>query len=393
MQLPNYKNGSIVNLMQSILQSYDSKKNRSNTVSDYKQLQELPAEEITQAKNVIFLIVDGFGYEYLQRYGKKSIFAEHLRGKITSVFPSTTAAAITTLNTGVAPQQHGLTGWYMYLREIGIVTAILPFTPRIGGVAFSRTNVDPRKIFTQQSIFEKIHVAKYIITANNIINSDYSVTLASKAKRIGYNTLNQFFSAMKKTVSINTRKKFIYAYWPYFDSLCHHYGTQDKKNVYHHFQQLDKKMKKLVADLQGSNTMIIITADHGLINTTEKKAIFVDEHPEFKKMLALPLTGERRAAYCYVRAGKEKAFEQYVHKHFSKQCWLFKSTELVQKNWYGLGMMHDKLLDRIGDYVLVMKENYVILDELLGEERSFHLGTHGGVSKEEMFVPLIVIKC
>ena len=112
-----------------------------------------------------------------------------------------------------------------------------------------------------------------------------------------------------------------------------------------------------------------------------------------QETLVLPLSGERRVAYCYVCPNKVKQFEQYVKQKLRKECTLYKSEELVKRGYFGLGLENSKLLERIGDYTLIMKENYVIFDELLGEKRSFHIGNHGGISKEEMFVPLIVIKC
>src|SRR3989338_7774310 len=188
MPLPDYKN-SIVNLMTSIIQSYNQ-----NYKSPYKALQQIPALELKQTTNIVFFVIDGLGYEYLQRYGKKikdSVLQINCRAKITSVFPSTTAAAITTFNTGAAPQQHALTGWYMYLKELGIVTAILPFTPRIGGVPFSKTNVEPTIFFNQKTIFERINAARYIVTDLHIVSSDYSLAMAPKTKRYAYKNLNQ----------------------------------------------------------------------------------------------------------------------------------------------------------------------------------------------------------
>ncbi len=75
---------------------------------------------------------------------------------------------------------------------------------------------------------------------------------------------------------------------------------------------------------------------------------------------------------------------------------MFKSKELIDKNWFGLGELNPKLIDRIGDYVLVAKENYAIKDKVdrMGKKSKTKYGAdHGGVSKEEMFVPLIVLKC
>ena len=59
------------------------------------------------------------------------------------------------------------------------------------------------------------------------------------------------------------------------------------------------------------------------------------------------------------------------------------------KNYFGLGKPHPQLAQRIGDYVLLMKENYIIKDFLLGEEEHFSIGNHGGLSEDEMYVPLI----
>jgi hypothetical protein len=70
---------------------------------------------------------------------------------------------------------------------------------------------------------------------------------------------------------------------------------------------------------------------------------------------------------------------------------MFRSEDLIANNYFGLFEPNPRLFERVGDYVLVMKENYVLRDSLLGESRPAHIGYHGGVSQEEMFVPLVVI--
>jgi hypothetical protein len=105
----------------------------------------------------------------------------------------------------------------------------------------------------------------------------------------------------------------------------------------------------------------------------------------------MPLSGEPRAAYCYVRPEKIKQFENYVKTEFKKCCEMRKSEDLIKEKYFGLFEPNEKLKDRIGDYVLIMKENYIMKDLVLGEKRNIYIGNHGGVSREEMFVPLIVI--
>jgi hypothetical protein len=56
---------------------------------------------------------------------------------------------------------------------------------------------------------------------------------------------------------------------------------------------------------------------------------------------------------------------------------------------YGLGKANKKLLDRVGDYVLIMKKDYVLKDHTEHSEKA----SHGGFSDEEMYVPLITVDC
>jgi predicted AlkP superfamily pyrophosphatase or phosphodiesterase len=110
MYLPDYNGGSIVNLMSSIAKACGGKTN-------YVQLKSLSSEEIKN-KNIILLVIDGLGYEYLKK-SNANFLKENLKDKMTSVFLPTTACATTTFQTGVAPQQHALTGWFMFLKKRG----------------------------------------------------------------------------------------------------------------------------------------------------------------------------------------------------------------------------------------------------------------------------------
>ena len=66
---------------------------------------------------------------------------------------------------------------------------------------------------------------------------------------------------------------------------------------------------------------------------------------------------------------------------------------MVKKGFYGLYKPNKKIFDRIGDYVLVMKDNYVLKDWVAGEDDDDFVAHHGGVSSQEMYVPLVVAKC
>lgn len=380
MFLPNYKNGSIVNLTSSILKAFDVK-------SEYAPLKELG--DLASAQNIVLLVIDGLGYEYLKKHGKNSIFSKYLMRELTSVFPAGTPSAEQTLKTGVAPERHGITGWYVFLKELGVVSTILPFVPRCGGISFSNYNIEKNKIFTEKTINEKIKSRSYLIYPDNIASGN---RISAKGVRfLTFDTLDDMFLRIREAVRSGADKKYIYAYWPLFDMLCHSDGTEGKKTK-KHFDQLDQKTASFLKAIRSTNAILIITADHGLIDIPAAKVIFLEHHPELQKTLTLPLCGQTRTAFCYVHPAKAKKFEKYVKEKLDYCCELYKSEDLIRRGFFGLFEPSEKLFDRIGDYVLIMKENYIIKDKLLEEKIDVFIGNHGGVSKEEMLVPLIVIK-
>ncbi len=383
MVLPDYKKGSIVNLMSSIEKALGGK-------PLYKPLPKLPAKELKKYTNIVLIIIDAMGYEYLKKYGKGTVFNKHLKARMTSVFPATTAAAILTFITGVAPKQHGLTGWFMYLKELGIISIPLRF--KIRGGSILNKKIHPKQMYNQKSIYNRIKSQKYAVLPMDIVNSITSKLVYSKAKRKGYRTLNGFLRQTRKIIKSNNKKKFVHAYWPEFDKNCHHYGVKSKK-TFTHFKKLNKNFEKFIKSLKGTNTLLIITADHGQIDVPKSKKIILKKHPKLKETLTMPLCGEPRAAYCYVHPSKTKQFEKYVKTKLKYACTMHKRKELIKRNYFGFFKPNPKLFDRIGDYILIMKENYEIKDFVLGEKEKFNIGNHGGTSKEEMYVPLILVDC
>ncbi len=384
MNKPNYKNGSIVNLMSSIKKALGGK-------YKYESLESFNISDISK-KNIVLIIIDGLGYDYLTKYGKDSFLYKNLKNKMTSVFPAATASALTTFSTGVAPQQHALTGWFMYLKEIGAVSVILPFTSRAGDLKLWKGKIKYKDIYNEKSFFEDLKTTSISIKHKDYINSEYSRLVDKGAKKLSFSNLNGFFRQINNALHINKNRKYIFAYWAKLDSLCHEKGT-DSQEAKKHFNELDKKIKLLAKSLKNKNTTIIISADHGLIDTKEKdKIIELKNHPKFAETLTMPLSGEPRVAYCYVRPQKIEQFKNYVKTEFKKCCEMYKSDDLVKNNYFGLFEPNEKLKERIGDYVLIMKENYIMKDLVLGEKKNIYIGNHGGVSHEEMFVPLIVIK-
>lgn len=354
--------------------------------SPYQDLPKL-TEEIKKHKNLVLLVIDGMGKDHLPKLlkkNKKSFLANHFYCDLTSVFPTTTTAAITTFFTGKAPQEHGLAAWDMYFDEIKDIGTILPNIDRLGN------KIPKGKITYPSSLLLKIDRKRHIIQHQDIIDSGYNDTYSTKATKWRIRTFNGILNKITLALKKGANKKFIYCYWGDLDGYSHHFG-KDGTKTQKHLKYLDRSLGKFFSHFKKEDTLFLITADHGHINVPKGRGIALNKFPSLIECLKTPPAGEPRALFCYVKSNKKKQFETFVRNKLSKYCTLNTAKELVKKGYFGTGKTHPKLLSRLGDYVLVMKSNY-IFKYFENREPHFHIGNHGGISVEEMTVPLIMFK-
>ncbi|GMR03584.1 MAG: alkaline phosphatase family protein [Gammaproteobacteria bacterium] len=382
---PDYQGGGIVNLMTSIIHAFDGAPSR------YPPLKLLDPVSLRATKNIVLLVIDGMGHDFLTRTGRESTLHEHLKGSMTSVFPPTTAAAITTFLTGQAPQQHGLTGWFTYFSELGTILAVLPFRPRLAGTPLGTAGIDAAEFYGHEPVFDRINAPSFVVSPGRIAYSDFNAAHAGKAGIRAYSSLAGLFRTIKDVLREGKGRQYIHAYWSELDRLAHDHGIESPE-VAAHFTDIDKVFGRFLKAIKGTDTMVIVVADHGFIDGGPDYCIELDDHPRLKETLLIPLCGERRLAYCYVHANKRKQFEDYIQTELADYAQLFRSEDLITQGYFGLGPPHPQLKARIGDYTLAMTGNYTIKDWLPGERYHVHIGSHGGLSEQEMRVPLIVVQ-
>ena len=379
MIMPDYYGGSIVNLMSSILQAFDGGQQA------YPPLRVLPPGSLTN-RNIVLLVIDGLGHDNLIAHCPDGALVRHLEDRITSVFPATTATAVTTFLTATAPQQHGVTGWFTYFREVTAVLAVLPYQPRHGSPV---PKVPARMLLDHIPVFDRLKARSHVVAPNRIVNSEFNAAHNGKAQPHGFANLGQMFETIAHIVHAQDERNYVYAYWPELDRLAHEHGMASRQALAH-LAELDQAFGSCLAEISGTNTTVIVTADHGFIDAHTDQAIELERHPQLARMLSLPLCGERRAAYCYVHAHERGRFVEYVTAHLGEYADLKDSKYLIEAGFFGLGPPHARLQERIGDYTLIMKDHSVIKDWLPGEPRYVQIGVHGGMCPQEMYVPLIV---
>jgi hypothetical protein len=375
---PDYFGGSLVNLVASIVTARGGK-------ALHPRLRRLNEDELHAARNIVLLIIDGLGDNYLMRRGAGGELARRRRAALTSVFPSTTASAITTSYTGRTPLEHGLTGWFTYFGEAGCVSAALPFRSRGDYLPLARRGVTPGQIYVSDSIFETLPVKCFVVTYKDIIDSEYNTRHCRGAQRIAYETLEEMVTQIELAVKSGDDRKFVYAYWPVYDMIAHRHGAESAE-AFEQFSKIDAAFSALVARLAGTDSLVIATADHGFIDVAPEECLELPSR--LATDLRFPLCGERRVAYCHVHDAP--AFIQKARDWLGERADVMPSSELVDAGWFGPGAPHPRFAERIGDVALVMRAQYTVKDWTPGESRHLHIGNHGGTSDDEMLIPLIL---
>jgi len=382
---PDYEGGGLVNLMVSLARGLGAQG------PPYAPCASLAPAEVAGARHVLLLLLDGLGYEFLAARG--GALAAHLRARMSSVFPPTTAAAVTTVLTATAPQRHAVTGWFQYLRELGLVSAFLPFRARWGGPPLERAGLSVADLVPAPPLLDRLDAEAWCLLPADLVDSAYSRALAGTAHRAGYRGLDDLVARAAHLLDGSApRRRFVYAYWPELDRLAHIHGI-GAPAVQSHFELLDAAFARLLAALRGSDTLVVAIADHGFVDIGPGDVVRLEDHPQLAECLRLPLCGEPRTAYCYLRPGMVRRFERYVAERLSAECDLHPSSDLVAAGWFGPGEPAPALAERVGDYVLRMKGNRVIKDRLPGEPEFRQIGVHGGSSAAELSIPLVLAQC
>jgi hypothetical protein len=391
---PAYSGGSILNLMVTLAGGLGL------TPGKYAPLAPalgLSIEEVAQARHVVLLVIDGLGEVPLQRAGVGGLL-RYQAGTLTSVFPSTTASAIPTFLSGLAPQQHALTGWHMWFEEIGETLAVLPLQPR--------SPKPPDEAVSARALPERLGFAPPLlgslgerctfVTPRRIAESPFnSYYIRGPSASLPFDNLAECFTnivaAVREGKSFSDGPRLIHAYLPDLDALMHEQGTRSDE-VAALMQLLGEGLEWIVSSLCNTGTLVVVTADHGFIDAPPDRLIEFEPDSAFSRLLSRPLCGERRIAYAYVDPAMRERFQDQVNADLAEACQLYTAEEFMAAGWFGPGAPHPRLRSRIGDYVLLMREDWTIKDWLPTEKRYSQRGVHGGASIAEMLVPLLVVR-
>ena len=363
---PDYDN-SILSIVSSILKFYGyDNGHKTLKILDYKLKKNY--------NNVLLMLFDGMGYYTLKEYlDSEKFLMKHLVGGISSVCPSTTACAIPTVESGMSPIEHGWLGWSMYFKEYDANICVLKNTYQDTGKKIKDENV-ARKYINYENIFTKIEK----VTNGKVKSHD--VSLYSDTNEFVYN-YNQLLRKITE-ISKNGQSNFIYAYSEEPDIIMHSVGVEHE-DVKENIRFLNSMVDELAKNLE--DTLIIITADHGLLNCSTE---YLTDYPKITKMLKRKPSFESRAVNFFVKDEYVEEFKDEFNKMFKDKFLLLSKKEVMEKELFGTGKVNSKINDFIGDYIAFGISDVAIDWKNDGVNL---LARHAGLTEKEMTVPLIII--
>lgn len=375
--LPNYEH-CILNLITSILKNY-------NVETKHKSLESMDNILNNKYKNVVFIILDGMGEHILEKVSPTGYFRKKEIDCITSVYPSTTTAALTAYYSGKPPYETGWIAWSQYFKEYGRDIDMLShresYTSR--DLKNARINVFDT-IVKYKSVFEQIEEALPNIKAYEITPS-YSDKRAKRSIRA--DSIDEIIMNIE-TLCKNPDEKFILAYCDNPDGLLHKFGT-DSEEVKEFIENTERKIEDMCKNLT-EDTVVIISADHG--HKDINKAYSILDYPEIQKCLISLPSLESRVVTFWVKEDMKEEFVKNFNKNFENDFWLMTKEEFLEKNMLGFGKKHPKIDDFIGNYIaLSISDSIIKLETYLTEGKKIKKSTHCGLTKEEMEVPVIII--
>lgn len=345
--------------------------------------------------SVILLFLDAFGWQFFERYSKhpflQRFIKEGIVSKITTQFPSTTAAHVTSLHTGMQVGETGIYEWFQYEPLLDKMIAPLPFSEAGDSIAGSllATNVGIDKIFPFTTMYQRLHksnVESYLFLDAQISQSPYSQALGKGAHSCSYFSLSQGLRSLRELMTTKKENQlYSFLYYAGIDSVGHRKGPDSKSfdaGVFYCLDRLEKEFMKK-SSFSG-RTALLVTADHGMISVNPRKTIYVNkEIPELASWLdvAAP-AGSCRDLFLHVNPQYLSIAIEKLSFLLAGKAEVWKTEDLIKQNLFGA--VKQRFLERVGNLVVLPYDGEGVWWSEPGKFQQNFYGSHGGLTRKEM---------
>lgn len=342
---------------------------------------------IGDAEHYVFVLIDGLGMHMIDRLPVDSFLRAHIVSELRTVYPSSTAPALTSLATAHWPCEHAVPGWWTYLPHAGITATVLPYTERFSNRPANDLGADPEYAFPQPSWMTRIERDAAIVQPRKIAGSVYSRYFGGDRAQHGYHTLTQSADLIAARIAAATGPTYTYWYISLVDTISHKRGPGSLPALTSALR-VDRCMAEFAAATDG-RARIVATADHGQIECGPVQHITWTRDTPICRLLSIPPTAEPRAPAFHVRDGERDRFAAMFREQHGDRFALLSIDDANALDLFGTAPITPETRKRLGDFAGVALDGYALLYEPAPELASIE-GMHGGMAPQEMRIPLIL---
>ncbi len=343
---------------------------------------------LTDSANTVVLLVDGMGWELLQRNKKAAPFLTGLPGcPIRAGFPTTTAASIASLGTGLPSGRHGITGYQSYVEEAGTTVNWLNWTAA-GTSHDQRETLVPEHVQPRRTAFERGHDAGLTVTTvlpRAFDRSGLTRAVLRGGRFVGVSAYGDLLAEVVAAARSGERN-LVYCYLSEVDTLGHVYGPESQAWLAQ-LTVVDRFVEQLAAALP-DGTRLLITADHGMVDASRGRRVDFDGHSGLEEDVDV-IAGEPRCRH--IHTGRvDKVLGRWTDE-LGDEFWVGTRDEVLSAGLFGPDP-DSAFAGRIGDIVVIARGESTVLRRH-GERTLSNLpGQHGALTDEELLVPLLQLR-
>lgn len=339
------------------------------------------AAALAGAGQVVFVLMDGLGEQPLATHAPAGVLSRFRWRSLDSVFPSSTAPALSALSAAAPPAAHGNPAWLMWSEQVGEIIRTLPMDVR----ADHARGVAAQDVWHWQPWMSGSAAPTFSVLPAQTADSAFSRHAYAGSTIVGYHSMDDVCDHVEAALDAAGTAAGVFVYLPHFDTVSHQSGcASDQAHTVVH--RLDAWFRQLVERLRRRQVLVLVTADHGFIDVADADQLQLEDYPALAACLERPLSGEPRVPFCQVRATAQADFAATVEAELGDAFAVHTAAELLAAGWFGTG---DALAGRLGTHLLVPRRAVTLVDQVVGDPPMRFVGMHGGPSEAEMRVPLI----
>ena len=397
---PAYGQNSIAEIPNTILSFFNIDSHRPTL----KQI-DLKA---TNAQRLLFLLVDGFGYNHFTNSIALSDFLTILATggdlfPLTSVFPSTTSAALTTYHSGLTPQEHGLPEWHVYFEEFDSIIATLPFRMMNSIQTDSLTELggNGKMLYEGSTIYEQLAEAgtpSYMFILEDYAGTVYSSSVHRGSMLLPFRDGPDLMRQLIDKLQQNKEPAYFFVYWGKIDSIAHQYGpnTPEHRAAIQEFTNLvEQELLAKLSPEDANDVLVLLSSDHGHVNIKGDELIYLNRYPIIGESLVrsknhkliLP-SGSPHDVFLYIQSDKLNTVMDFLKKELEGKAEVMLVADALKDGLFGLNNPTKTFTRRVGNLLVLPKPGFHVWYEFFPDLPFEMLGIHGGLTKEEMLVPL-----